>query len=122
MTPLPWSTIVPLAALTVSEPSPAARTPPAAPPARASERSARTRQILGIGTRKCCRSEVCRASRKGKDFAPAAAAPLRDRGWAVSPLVALPLFAVSAALTLLAASFFADRLDHVGPALGLPEV
>lgn len=31
------------------------------------------------------------------------------------------LFLVSLALTLAAAAFFADRLDHVGPRLGLPE-
>jgi len=35
--------------------------------------------------------------------------------------VALLLFAGSLALTLAAAGFFADRLDHVGPRLGLPE-
>jgi cation:H+ antiporter len=39
----------------------------------------------------------------------------------LSPALAIPLFAVSAVVTLAAASFFADKLDHVGPRLGLPE-
>ncbi|HEX4521138.1 MAG TPA: hypothetical protein VH063_16270 [Gaiellaceae bacterium] len=39
----------------------------------------------------------------------------------MSPALALPLFAVSAVITLAAAAFFADKLDHVGPRLGLPE-
>ena len=37
-----------------------------------------------------------------------------------TPIVAL-LFVGSLVLTLAAAGFFADRLDHVGPRLGLPE-
>jgi cation:H+ antiporter len=39
----------------------------------------------------------------------------------LSPVLAVPLFIVAAVLTLAAASFFADKLDHVGPRLGLPE-
>src|SRR6266853_97688 len=35
--------------------------------------------------------------------------------------LAILLFLASLALTLAAAAFFADRLDHVGPRLGLPE-
>src|SRR4051812_12917997 len=35
---------------------------------------------------------------------------------------AILLFAGSLAVTLAAAGFFADRLDHVGPRIGLPEV
>lgn len=33
----------------------------------------------------------------------------------------LPLFVVSVAVTLAAAALFADRLDHIGPRVGLPE-
>jgi cation:H+ antiporter len=36
-------------------------------------------------------------------------------------IVNLLLFLVSLAVTLAAAAFFADRLDHIGPRLGLPE-
>jgi cation:H+ antiporter len=39
----------------------------------------------------------------------------------VSPALAILLFVASAALTLFAAAFFADKLDHIGPKLGLPE-
>ncbi len=39
----------------------------------------------------------------------------------MTPALALPLFAVSVVVTLAAAGFFADKLDHVGPRLGLPE-
>jgi cation:H+ antiporter len=39
----------------------------------------------------------------------------------MAPALAIPLFLASAALTFSAAGFFADRLDHVGPRLGLPE-
>ena len=39
----------------------------------------------------------------------------------MSPALALPVFAVSAAVTLGASAFFADKLDHIGPRLGLPE-
>jgi len=39
----------------------------------------------------------------------------------VSVALALPLFGASALLTLAAAGFFADKLDHIGPRLGLPE-
>ena len=39
----------------------------------------------------------------------------------MSPALAIPLFLGSALLTFAAAGFFADRLDHVGPRLGLPE-
>src|SRR5260370_15558562 len=35
--------------------------------------------------------------------------------------LAILLFVASFAVTLAAAGFFADRLDHVGPRLGLPE-
>jgi cation:H+ antiporter len=36
--------------------------------------------------------------------------------------LAVPLFLVSAAVTFAAAGFFADKLDVIGPRLGLPEV
>jgi cation:H+ antiporter len=39
----------------------------------------------------------------------------------MSTPVAIVFFLGSLALTLVAAGFFADRLDHVGPRLGLPE-
>jgi cation:H+ antiporter len=39
----------------------------------------------------------------------------------VSPALALSVFAVSAVVTLGASAFFADKLDHIGPRLGLPE-
>jgi cation:H+ antiporter len=39
----------------------------------------------------------------------------------LSPALAIPLFVVAAVLTLAAAAFFADKLDHVGPRIGLPE-
>jgi len=39
----------------------------------------------------------------------------------VSPVAALPLFAVSLLVTLLAARLFARRLDHLGVRFGLPE-
>jgi cation:H+ antiporter len=39
----------------------------------------------------------------------------------MAPALAIVLFLVSALLTFAAAGFFADRLDHVGPRLGLPE-
>ncbi|MGC1815869.1 MAG: hypothetical protein WA696_17160 [Solirubrobacterales bacterium] len=39
----------------------------------------------------------------------------------MSPALAVPLFALSVAVTLAAAALFADRLDHVGPRLGLSE-
>src|SRR5438477_12545673 len=39
----------------------------------------------------------------------------------MAPPLALVLFLGSALLTFAAAGFFADRLDHVGPRLGLPE-
>jgi cation:H+ antiporter len=39
----------------------------------------------------------------------------------VHPLVAVPLFSLSAVVTLAAAAYFADKLDHVGPRIGLPE-
>jgi cation:H+ antiporter len=35
--------------------------------------------------------------------------------------LALPLFCVSVLVTLAAAALFADRLDHIGPRVGLPE-
>jgi len=35
--------------------------------------------------------------------------------------LALPLFVASVAVTLAAAALFADRLDHIGPRVGLPE-
>jgi cation:H+ antiporter len=35
--------------------------------------------------------------------------------------LALPLFALSVVATLAAAALFADRLDHIGPRVGLPE-
>jgi len=40
----------------------------------------------------------------------------------MAPLIALPLFAVSLAITLRAASTFARRLDQLGAKFGLPEV
>ena len=39
----------------------------------------------------------------------------------ISPALALPLFGLSLAVTLGAAALFADRLDHVGPRVGLSE-
>jgi cation:H+ antiporter len=39
----------------------------------------------------------------------------------VSPALAIPLFVVSAAVTFGAAGVFADKLDHIGPRVGLPE-
>src|SRR5438067_1493670 len=39
----------------------------------------------------------------------------------MAPPLAIVLFLASAALTFGAAGFFADKLDHVGPRLGLPE-
>ncbi len=39
----------------------------------------------------------------------------------MSLALALPLFGASALLTFAAAGFFADKLDHIGPRLGLPE-
>jgi cation:H+ antiporter len=39
----------------------------------------------------------------------------------ISPALSIPLFIVSVAVTMAAASLFADRLDHVGPRLGLSE-
>jgi cation:H+ antiporter len=39
----------------------------------------------------------------------------------VAPALALPLFAVSVLVTFLAAGYFADKLDHIGPRVGLPE-
>ncbi len=39
----------------------------------------------------------------------------------MAPALAILLFAASAVLTFAAAGFFADRLDHLGPRLGLPE-
>src|SRR5262249_4082044 len=39
----------------------------------------------------------------------------------ISPALALALFVVSLAVTLGAAALFADRLDHVGPRVGLSE-
>jgi cation:H+ antiporter len=39
----------------------------------------------------------------------------------MSPVVAVPLFVVSLAVTLLAARFFAQRLDTIGTRFGLPE-
>ena len=38
------------------------------------------------------------------------------------PGLAIVVFLASALLTFAAAAFFADRLDHIGPRLGLPEV
>ena len=35
--------------------------------------------------------------------------------------LAIPLFLASSALTFAAAGFFAEKLDHIGPRLGLPE-
>jgi cation:H+ antiporter len=39
----------------------------------------------------------------------------------ISPALSIPLFIVSVAVTLAAASLFADRLDHLGPRIGLSE-
>jgi cation:H+ antiporter len=39
----------------------------------------------------------------------------------VSVALALPVFAVSAAVMFAAAGYFADKLDHIGPRIGLPE-
>src|SRR5579862_9704887 len=39
----------------------------------------------------------------------------------MAPPLAILLFLASAALTFVAAGVFAERLDHVGPRLGLPE-
>ena len=39
----------------------------------------------------------------------------------MSTAAAIPLFLVSAAVMFAAAGYFADKLDHVGPRLGLPE-
>jgi cation:H+ antiporter len=39
----------------------------------------------------------------------------------VSTAAAIPLFLVSATVMFAAAAYFADKLDHVGPRLGLPE-
>src|SRR6478672_656844 len=39
----------------------------------------------------------------------------------ISPALALPLFCLSLAVTLGAAGLFADRLDHLGPRIGLSE-
>jgi Ca2+/Na+ antiporter len=39
----------------------------------------------------------------------------------VSTALAIPVFLGSAALMFAAAGVFADKLDHVGPRLGLPE-
>jgi cation:H+ antiporter len=39
----------------------------------------------------------------------------------LAPALALALFFVSALVTLGAASVFADKLDHIGPRIGLPE-
>ncbi len=39
----------------------------------------------------------------------------------MSPALALPLFCVSAVVTFAAAGVFADKLDHIGPRVGLPE-
>ena len=40
---------------------------------------------------------------------------------AISPALAVPLFVSSVAVTLGAAALFADRLDHIGPRVGLSE-
>jgi len=40
---------------------------------------------------------------------------------AISPALALSIFGLSLAVTLSAAALFADRLDHIGPRLGLSE-
>ena len=40
----------------------------------------------------------------------------------MTPVLAIVVFLASALLTFAAAAFFADRLDHIGPRLGLPEV
>ena len=39
----------------------------------------------------------------------------------MAPVVAVPLFVASLAVTLLAARFFAQRLDTIGTRFGLPE-
>lgn len=39
----------------------------------------------------------------------------------MSTAAAIPIFLVSAAVMFAAAGYFADKLDHVGPRLGLPE-
>ena len=39
----------------------------------------------------------------------------------MTPAIAIPLFLVSAAVTFAAAGVFADKLDHIGPRIGLPE-
>ena len=39
----------------------------------------------------------------------------------MSPALAIPLFLLSVAVTLSAAALFADRLDHIGPRIGLSE-
>ena len=44
-----------------------------------------------------------------------------ERRIRISPALAIPLFALSVAVTLAAAALFADRLDHVGPRIGLSE-
>jgi cation:H+ antiporter len=49
------------------------------------------------------------------DSHPAAKEP------AISPALAAPLFVACVGVTLSAASLFADRLDHIGPRIGLSE-
>jgi cation:H+ antiporter len=44
-----------------------------------------------------------------------------EEGPAISPALAAPLFVASVGVTLAAASLFADRLDHIGPRIGLSE-
>jgi cation:H+ antiporter len=39
----------------------------------------------------------------------------------VAPVLAIVVFLASVLLTFVAAAFFADKLDHIGPKLGLPE-
>jgi cation:H+ antiporter len=39
----------------------------------------------------------------------------------ISPVLAAPIFLASVGVTLSAASLFADRLDHIGPRIGLSE-
>src|SRR5258707_1894794 len=39
----------------------------------------------------------------------------------MTPAAAAPLFVASVTLMLLASAWFARRLDHIGPRLGLPE-
>ena len=39
----------------------------------------------------------------------------------MSPALAIVVFLASGLLTFVAAAFFADKLDHIGPKLGLPE-